>query len=235
MIGRGKRKGPETLRIKVGGQLYFLQRLSDGEYVELCDRCIAVKHDRLFGFELSCSSRLSLAETYAILKRLFGERSRMFDEWKGDFSFPLALGVARTRRWPAYMLRVVNIRDYVDYQLSRVVGDSDPRVEEPYYFPPDEAEFSCEEINQFLAYFAGYLEGRFEAVGGGWDEPFLLHVGSNSILYGFDGKRFFDEHCDGQKDFDRKHAKLAKRLPRPGFYGPVLRPRAFGEDDEEGP
>jgi hypothetical protein len=233
MITEDKRPVPETLTMKVCGRPYFLQRLSDGEYVEVYDRCIPVEHDRLFEFRLSCSSRLNLAETYAILKHLFGERSRMFDDWKGDFSFPLALGVPGTPRWPAYMLWVGNVRDCVDYRLSRVVADSDSRVDQLHYFPPDEAEFSREEINRFLAHFVGYQEGCFEVVGPRWDEPFLLHVGSNSILCGFDGKRFFEEHCDGERDFDRKHAKRWKRLGRPGFYGPALRPRVLGEEAED--
>jgi hypothetical protein len=46
----------------------------------------------------------------------------------------------------------------------------------------------------------------------------LLAVESNLILYGFDGDRFFTRQFQSPEDFAATRAKLAERLPTPGFY-----------------
>ena len=38
------------------------------------------------------ADKLTLAETYALCRDLFGERGKGFDDWKGGFAFPVAGG-----------------------------------------------------------------------------------------------------------------------------------------------
>lgn len=91
-------------------------------------------------------------------------------------------------------------------------------MKDPIYYAPDAGEFSREEIQYFVSYFVGFLEGYWESWGPSWKDPFLLAVQSNLILYGFDGEDFFCRQFDSDDEFEGTRARLAERLPTPGFY-----------------
>ena len=211
LLEQARQIRPPRRTFDIDGQMYRLTRLSDCQDDDALDSSIAIKDS--FGFH-----DLDLAETYAVCRHLFGERGRGFDDWKGGFAFPFALDVPRAARRPAYVFRVVNYRGGVSYDLYRLVDPDDKRLENPVYYPPDAAEFSSEEIDAFMTFFAGFLDYHFESLKTWWNERFLLAVQSNLILYGFDGEEFFTRRFDSEKAFDKSHIALAKRLPTPGFY-----------------
>jgi len=203
---------PPRRTLEVKGQTYRLTRLTDSQENELGMSSIAIKGS--FGLQ----NNLNLAETYAVCRHLFGERGGGFDDWKGDFAFPLALDVPRAARRPAYLFRVLNYRGGVKHELYKLVDPDDERLENPVYYPPDTAEFSREEIDDFTGFFVGFLEGYFESVKNWWKDRFLLAVESNLILYGFDGQRFFTRRFDSPNRFRKTRVTLAKDLPAPGYY-----------------
>lgn len=209
---------PRRQTWKVNGQTYSLTRLTDSLDDELSDRSIGIKPAVGTQIYLSGLGQLNLAEMYAVCRYLFGERGRGFDDWKGGFVFPLALDVPRATRSPAYLLRLKNYRGSVCCDLLKIVERDDKRLENPIYYPPDQAEFPWEEIEYFTDFLYGYLTGFFEWVKTCWDEPFLLVVQSNLILYGFDGTKFFTEQFESPSRFEKARRKLAERLPSPGFY-----------------
>jgi hypothetical protein len=213
---------PLRRTVQVDGQTYQLTRLTDWLETELWGTTIAVQPATGFQVAFSWRSELNLAETYAVCRHLFGERGRGFDDWKGGFAFPFALDPPRATRRPAYMFRVVNYRSGVSYDLRRIVESGDSRLENPIEYPPDEAEFSRQEIDTFTNFFVGFLEGSFEVLKASWNDQFLLEVESNLILYGFDGVRFFTRQFQSPTTYERTRNKLAQRLPTPGFY-PVTR------------
>jgi hypothetical protein len=209
---------PLRRTLEVDGRPYRLTRLTDSQDNDLWSRTIAIKPAAGFQVALSRSSKLNLAQIYAVCRHLFGERGRGFDDWKGGFVFPLALEVPRATRRPAYLLRVLNYRSGVRYDLLRLVEPGDERLENPIYYSPDEAEFSDEEIQAFTSFFIGFLEGYFETLKTRWNDRFLLAVESNLILYGFDGTKFFMRQYKSPTTFEKNLSTLAERLPNPGFY-----------------
>ena len=209
---------PLRRTVQVNGQTYHMTRLTDWLETELRGRTIAVQPASGFQVAFSWRSGLNLAETYAVCRHLFGERGMGFDDWKGGFVFPLALDPPRAARRPAYVFRVLNYRSGVSYDLRRIVESGDSRLENPIEYPPDETEFSRQEIDAFTDFFVGFLEGYFEVLKASWNEPFLLAVESNLILYGFDGVRFFTRQFESPTNFEKTRSKLAHRLPTPGFY-----------------
>jgi hypothetical protein len=208
----------ETLPLDVGGE-YRLTRLSDGEFLDLKMSSIAIDEvSPLLEMGLRRALDMSLGEFYSSMKALFGERGRMFDDWKGAFSFPLAIEVPGAARRPAYVLNVIDFRGGVDHRFRKVVAGGDPRLKTHYYYPPDADEFSMDEMERFLSYFVAYQKGYYETASRHSQEPFLLCVESNFILYGFDGQEFFDEQFDSKESFTKRRAELEDRLPVPGFY-----------------
>ena len=95
---------------------------------------------------------------------------------------------------------------------------SDPRLETHFYYPPDPQELSLEQMEYFLAFFSVFRKGFYETAWRHRQEPFLLKVDSNHILYGFDGWKFFEEQPDSSEKFEKRRAELEELLPTPGFY-----------------
>jgi hypothetical protein len=64
---------------------------------------------------------------------------------------------------------------------------------------PFEIEFSCQEINYFISYFYGYLEGCFQSrrllIP---SEQFFKKIGSEYILYGYKDEHYFEEKYQSQ-------------------------------------
>ena len=219
LLQQRQRLKPRRRTFNVRGQAYRLTRLTDYQDYRLRECSIAIEEDFELEYEIARSAdRLTLAETYAVCRDLFGERGDGFDDWKGGFAFPFALDVPRAARRPAYLFHVVNFRGRAEFRLRRLVDANDERLKNPIYYPPDADEFSREEISGFVRYFVGFLEGYCESLASRWTDRFLLAVESNLILYGFDGDSFFTRQFQSPEDFAATRAKLAERLPTPGFY-----------------
>ncbi len=206
----------ETLTLDLDGT-YRLRRLSDGEYADLRRSTIAIERVPFWiEDELRGRTELSLGEFYASMKSLFGERGRLFDQWKCTFSFPLALDVRGVARSPAYILEIKDFRGGIEHNFLQVVSPSDPRLKDPTYYAADPEELSASRMAHLLSHFTGFQKGFYESYPH-TQEPFLMVVESNLILYGHNGQRFFEEQPD-HKDFDARWRVLSARLPTPGFY-----------------
>ena len=218
LIERAKRTKPPHKEFEIDGRTYRLVRLSDRQDYELHRRSIVIDTTSARGFAPFGAWKADLAETYAVCRHLFGERGRGFDDWKGDFAFPLALEVPRAARRPAYLFTVINLRSCVECILRKLVDPADERLKNPIYYPADEAEFPAADVQEFIGFFAGFVKGFAESLTRRWEAPFLLSVQSNLILYGFDGEQFFTRDFESREEFEQTRAALAERLPTPGFY-----------------
>ena len=218
LLQRAKQTKAPRREFKVGGRIYRLTRLSDSQEDELRRRSILIDTTSSLAFARLSMGKIGLAEIYAVCRHLFGERGRRFDDWKGDFAFPLALDVPGAARCPAYLFMIMNLRSGVDCFLRKLVDPADQRLKNPIYYPADEAEFPAEDVERFLSFFAGFVEGFSESLSGWWKDRFLLAVQSNLVLYGFDREQFFTRGFESPEEFQRARAALAERLPTPGFY-----------------
>jgi len=218
LIERAKRIKPPHREFEIGGRTYRLVRLSDRQDYELHRRSILIDTTSALGFAPLGARKADLAETYAVCRRLFGERGRGFDDWKGDFAFPLALEVPGAARRPAYLLTVVNVRSGVECILRKLVDPTDERLKNPIYYPADPAEFPAADVHRFVNFFAEFVEGFAQSLAGWWKDRFLLSVQSNLIRYGFDGEQFFTRDFESSEVFKQARTTLAERLPTPGFY-----------------
>jgi hypothetical protein len=208
--------GRETLTLEAHGT-YRLRRLSSSEYVDLFRTSLAIKELSFwFEYQLLDRGKVTLGEFYAGMKCLFGERGDAFDDWKCSFSFPLALDIPGVARSPSYVLHVTDFRGGVEHRFRKVVAPSDRRLSTHIYYPPDPKEFSLDQMQYLVAHLVGFQEGYYKCQQH-LQEPFFLVVESNLILYGFDGKKFFEKQY-GAKGFEKRRKQLESRLPTPDFY-----------------
>ena len=69
------------------------------------------------------------------------------------------------------------------------------------YHEPLEQEFSRKEINQFLSYLTGYLEGCYTWISRLPREPFLNTISYNLIFYGYGDDGFFEQEFELTEDY----------------------------------
>ncbi|HLK59080.1 MAG TPA: hypothetical protein VKU00_21140 [Chthonomonadaceae bacterium] len=210
-----EKEGPKNTKRRTHFTLKELEivltRLDDDAYYKIARRSLAIQEDGFFLLNLfrpqgQERGRMNFAETYLILKYLYGESGQCYDDYKGSFAFPFALDVIKRERSFHYLLRVHNFRSMLEFALRRRV-DSTAQID-PILHAPFEDEFSRQEINEFIAFFYGYLEGRMEILltNGIQPPPFLHRVQSNLILYGCLEGRFFEEHFDNQEEFEQAYS-----------------------------
>jgi hypothetical protein len=67
---------------------------------------------------------------------------------------------------------------------------------------PFELEFSRQEINYFISYFSGYIEGHFHSRKSVIpSEQFFRTIGSNHIIYGYKDGKYFEECYESQSAY----------------------------------
>ncbi len=187
------------------GITYRLTRLSDGEFIDLMRKSLAIQDDYRFLIELHMTNEndnLNFAEIQIILSEQFGPSGKYFDTYKGSFSFPFALDVVRGENQFAYLFEVNNCRDSLYYKVRKIVLENDPRLKEHLIRQPMENEFSRTEINRFTAYFHGYLRGYWKSIRERPHESFVRTIPAGSIVYGYVEGRAFEESHDTQEKLD---------------------------------
>jgi hypothetical protein len=184
-----------------------LVRLTDLQYYKLGRRSIAIFDDGYFMMKLARSARrdgggLDFPRVYFILKLVYGRSGYAYDDWKGSFAFPFAIDVIKGDHVFPYLLKIHNHRSILEFSIRKVVGDKSQA--DGIYHHPFTEEFSREEINYFLAFFYGYLEGRLEVAleNGARMTKFIHKVDSNLILYGCRQGQFFEEQYDDEDEFE---------------------------------
>jgi hypothetical protein len=206
-----------SLSLSVSGTTYRLVRLDDDEFRLLLRRSLAIEED--LGFQLNLhwnlarrGEDLNFAQLYLTLKEVCGESGQYIDDWKGVFSFPFAVDVCKHGQDYTYLLEVHTCRDSLYFPLRKVVPKDDPRLNNRYYYSPLAAEFSREDINTFLAYFYGYLLGRWEAIANRAHAPFLRVVPAAYILFGCWAGQPFEERYRDQESFERAQRLYLARI-----------------------
>jgi hypothetical protein len=196
---------------------YRLVRIDDRLYRRAHDAGVSIQED--YGLYLNLwwmhqqdgGGGLGLAETYAALTRLLGPTSESFDDWKCSFSFPCLLEVKRASGTYGYALHIVDIKGGVNYRLYKLLADDDERFDRNVIQPPFADEWSRAEINHFIVFKTGYLEGYFETVKRSWKDWFYRTVPCEGILYGYQRGRFYNRQFKTEAAFKRAIARAKER------------------------
>ena len=194
-----------------------LTRLRDDEFGELARTCIAIDDLHAVSLAMMRRDRPLLAQTYAVCMTCFGERGRLFDDWKGGFSFPLSVTIEGDDRQPAYLVNIYNYRSSVNFQILQTVEQDDPRLDGHQLYQHDDSRFPTEQLSFLIFYLIGFIKGYSKNFS--WSSPFLLQVQTNLILYGYSpSEGFFNRQFEDHREYEAVRKTLSDTLPTPKFY-----------------
>ena len=214
--GQSVIKNGRTINFKTNGISYRLVRIDDRLYYRAHEHGVSIQDDYGFYLQLGLENEregggLGLAETYVALTLLLGESSEKYDDWKCSFSFPCLLEVNRNSGIFGYALHIVDIKGNVNYRLYKLLDKDDKRFDRRVIHAPFAEEFSRAEINHFIAFMTGYLEGYFSSVKQQWRRSFFRTVECERILYGYQGGRFFNRQYRTESGFRKAIARAEAR------------------------
>ena len=188
---------------------YRLYRLSDEDYSILSNYTIPIQaHSGFFtAFYLQIET-IELPKLYLSLKSLFGESSRLFDNYKSGFAFPLFTEIIKLDATYNYMIIVRDYRGGIDFSIRRCLAEKIEPLQSVYHDPYDQ-EFSLEEIRYFISYFCGYLLGLWKVLDRAQVLPFYHEIQSNHLLYGYSEQEGYFEF---EYEEDNQRSEILARL-----------------------
>ncbi|MFN6564780.1 MAG: hypothetical protein RMY28_033980 [Nostoc sp. ChiSLP01] len=186
---------------------YELWRLDDTEFRKLKQKSLPIKDDYIFYMQFYLSEqnnkeRLNLAQIFVALTHLFGESSDLIDDWKGSFDFPVLLILEKIQGKFFYLMDIYDNRGTLYFSLYRILEVEIEGYDREILREPFKLEFSRREINNFISYFYGYLEGYFQSIKFLIaSQQFFKKIASNYILYGCTDEQYFEEHYETQEAY----------------------------------
>ena len=199
-----------SMNIKTEKNIYKLIRLNDKQFYLLHKNSIAIFEDYWHLMYLCKDKDLiysSCSKMYTVLKNLFGESGRYYDNYKGSFSFPFLIHFLKGDEEFGYLMNVHNVRSSIEFNFVKLISTDDDRFKRDILHKPFD-EFPKEEIIYFINFFVGYLTGAFEIIAKSYDEFFFKIVDSNLILFGYKDGSFFDNHYEDIEEFNKEFKKL---------------------------
>jgi hypothetical protein len=197
-----------------------LTRLEDGAYMKLRRSSIAIKDDNMFLVQLlypifSQTKRqapLNFGELYFVMEHLYGESSLLYDDYKSSFLFPFALDVIKEDKVYPYLIIFRDCRGSLEFSVYKCVRREE--IVDSTVCPPQENEFSRTEINSFVAYFYGYLQGHLQMflASGVQPMPFVKRQDFCHCLYGYYEGQFFEDDYDRKDKFEQAYRRLIAKL-----------------------
>lgn len=204
----------KVLNIEIKDRVYKLKRLSDKQYIKLRKNSISIIEDYDHLMSLEIDNKLiysSYPKMYVALKKFFGDSGRLFDSWKGSFSFPFLISFQNEMEDFEYILRIYNFRTSIEFKIGKVIHTKDKNLDKLILYKPFR-EFSKNDINRVISFLVKYLTEYFKTIESEYDTPFFCTVDSNLILFGYKNKIFFED----QFITENKYAAAIEKLKLKG-------------------
>jgi len=197
----------KVINIEFRQNHYRLSQLNDNQYYELRQNSIAIADD--YGFYIDFyrylkqkNEELNLAQIYVTLEAICGESGRFFDDWKGSFTFPFFLEVSKSGQKFDYLLDIYDNRGSLYFGIRKQIQPHDSYDLSLMYQPFPE-EFSRQDIQAFISYLYGYIQGYFETIQDTYNQFFFKRVASNGIVFGYKDGEFFEEQYDSPETYNQ--------------------------------
>lgn len=201
-----------SMNIQTKKMIYKLIRLNDEQFYLLRKNSISIFDDYGHLMSLSKDKDLiysSFSKMYIVLKGLFGESGKYYDDWKGSFSFPFLIYFQKGEEEFGYSMNIYNFRSSIEFNIAKLIHADDEKVKRGILHNPFD-EFPRDEINYFINYFVGFLSGYFESARKRFDEFFFHTVKSNLILFGYKDGNYFDNQYENEEEFDEAIQELTR-------------------------
>ena len=102
-----------SINLKTKKNNYKLIRLNDEQFYLLHKNSIAIFEDYGHLISLFADKKIiysSFSKMYTVLKMLFGESGKYYDDWKGSFSFPFLIHFYKDEEEFGYLMNLRNVR-----------------------------------------------------------------------------------------------------------------------------
>ncbi|NJP07397.1 MAG: hypothetical protein HC837_18120 [Chloroflexaceae bacterium] len=151
---------------------------------------------------------LNVAQIYAALRDLFEYPGslRLFDDYKCSFMFPFFVAGTYQEYDLRYVLRVGDFRGSFEMMFYKIVDPNDvPEGIDRDVIRKPFADFPREAMDIVIVAFYSLLEGYLSVICKRPLQPFVHHIDSNFILFGYLDGQFFMDHYE---DEDTYHAAV---------------------------
>jgi len=198
----------KVLVLELNDFIYKMIRLNSDQYAEFAQHSLAIFQDYSFYLDLhraaeKTKENLNLAQIYASLRRLTGECSLMYDNWKGSFSFPFLLNITADSGNFHYLLNIYDTKGSLEFEMAKIIMSDQTEQEIEKLHTPFEQEWPRKEINNFIGMFYFFLVGYFSQIKQLVTQPFVMKVPVSMILYGYKDGIFFQHEYDSPEEFDQ--------------------------------
>ena len=194
------------MNVNLGSGNCRLSRLDDLRWRRLRRSALAIRTPELVADIWQAVARMradrpQLASTYTVLRALFGESGRCFDDWKGAFSFPFEIEVSKGSVRFAYLLEVASWRGALEFRFARQLGLAERGFNRSMCYPPFDPEFSAAEMANLVSFLCAFIDGTVDAFQRTRTlEDFALRVPSEKTLFGVRKGVFFLEQYDNEDE-----------------------------------
>lgn len=202
----------DLVYISIKDIVYKTVRINDEQYYKLSKNSISIEEDYVFLIFLSSKSKIysSFSKMYTTMKLLFGESGNYFDDNKGSFSFTFLICFKKDDKEFEYIMNVKNVKSSIEFKINKLIDSNNEKIDINNIFHPFD-EFSKSEINSFIAYFVGILDGYFKSyVSKTWDKFFFKKIVSENTLFGYKDGSFFDKKYERDVNFNKQLVLLEK-------------------------
>ncbi|MEI7696237.1 MAG: hypothetical protein WCI64_11420 [Chlorobium sp.] len=194
-----------SMDIKTEVTTYKLIRLTDQQFYLLRKNSLSLFEN--YGHIMSLSRNDSLIyssfpKMYVTLKDIFGESGTYYDDYKGSFSFPFLIYFKKGEEEFGYAMNIYNVRSVIEFNMAKLIHADDKTATRGILNHPFD-EFPESEITYFINFFVGVLSGYFKVTSKGYDKFFFHSVQSNLIVYGYKDGKFFQNHYNSEKKFNK--------------------------------
>lgn len=181
-----------------------ITRIDDLQYYRLRNVAVPISIDYLV-FDRRKEKEFTFSRLHAVLNILFGESSMSLDDWKQSFKYSFLIEFKKDDVEYHYLLNIYNARGSLEFAFYKITDDTS--LEKGIYHQSFN-ELTRREMAQivnrlmyFLLVIIRIIEGRSQT-SPTIIKPFIEKVESNLIVYGYDGKAFFDYHFDESSKLD---------------------------------
>lgn len=199
-----------TIKAKKKNMQYKLIRLTDDQFHQLRKNSLTIAEDYFHLMRLSRDKRIiyqNLSKMYSALTWCFGESGDYYDPWKCSFSFPFLLSFSKEGVDFDYLMEIIDIRASIDFKVAKIIYADDKTYRRELVHEPF-TELPREEINYCINFITGYLTGLFKVLHKQYAKPFLKHVRSELVIYGYKDGDFFEHQYDSEEEVEQAVQEL---------------------------
>ena len=204
-----------TMTVPIENGTVTLTPITAREYSEHWQTAQAIEPDYLWtmkflGFAARDYPELRSPQLYASLKRMFGETTTMYDDYKCSFGYPFLIHLAKDGGDATYLLLFTDTKRGLWFQYSKIHSSDEiaaKQVDRMRYFTPVPEEFSRDDMQTVSKFFFSSVAESWKTPGSS-TEDFVRSIDAMNFVYGFRDGRPFEADYEDPDEYEEAVRKL---------------------------